>query len=140
MILVTPIACCAILLWIPQFYNDWQLGKFSNNLFNYPLPPNTEVISRHAEVGLLGNGNHCDFVAEQVMITQLSKGEIELYYALVAFPPVNNHNEGLVPEAQGEPITAFISFDDVPLENNWQRFTLRLADAGYSAGLDIRCH
>ena len=140
MILITPIACCVLLLWIPQLYNDWQLDKFSNNLFNYPPPPKTEVISRHAKVGLLGNGNHCDFVAEQVMITQLSKDEIESYYALVEFPPVNDHNEGLVPEAQGKPRPVFISFDGVRLENNWQRFTLRLVDVGYSAGLDIRCH
>lgn len=134
------ILCCGLSVVLPPLYNNWQLAQFSNNLFTYPLPPQTEIISRSAEVGLMGNGNHCDFVAEQVMITQLSREAIEGYYAEVALPPVNNHNEGKVPEARGQPLPISLSFDEAPLQDGARRFTISLIDLGYSAGLDFRCN
>src|SRR5688572_28133558 len=116
-IVLVPIAFCALLFWIQQAYNDWQLQKFASNLFNYPLPPQTEIINRHSEVGLMGNGNHCDFLVTQIMRTRLSESEIEAYYDEVLLPPVNNHNEGVAPAFQGEPRPVFIDFDNSVLED-----------------------
>jgi hypothetical protein len=140
MTLITPIAFCALLLWLPQLYNNWQLSRFANNLFDYPLPPQTEVISRHVEVGLMGNGNHCDFVATQIMRTKLAAEEIEAYYNKVLLPPVNNHNEGIAEPFQGSPIPIFIDFENSALEDGWQYFSIELFDFGYAPVLDFRCH
>jgi len=77
---------CSLIYLVPQLLNDIQLETFSSHLYEYPLPPNSEVVSQHAEVGLMGNGNHCDFLVEQTIITHLSKAEIETYYENVTFP------------------------------------------------------
>ena len=138
--LIVPIAFCALLVWIPQLYNSWQLNRFAGNLFNYPLPPQSEVISRHAEVGLMGNGNHCDFVAIQTMRSRLTVNEIEAYYDEVSIPPVNMKNVSLEPEFRGGPRPIFVDFDSSVLEDRWQRLTIRVWDYGYGAGLDLRCH
>jgi hypothetical protein len=138
--LIAPITLCAILLWIPQFYNNWQLHRFASNLYNYALPPQTEVISRYEEVGLMGNGNHCDYVAKQTMRTRLAKNEVEAYYAEVSLPPVYPNIEGVERVFRGEPIPVFVNFDNSRLENGWLHFTIELWDYGYSAGLDLRCH
>ena len=138
--LIVPIVFCMLLYWLPQLFNNWQLNRFANNLFDYPIPPQTEVISRHVDVGLTGNGNHCDFEATQTMRTKLTSEEIEAYYNEVLLPPVNSHNEGISEPYQGKPIPIFIDFDHSALENGWQRFTIQLFDFGYAPGLDFRCH
>jgi hypothetical protein len=137
---VVLIVSCTLLVWVPQLYNNWQLGRFANNLFEYPLPPDTQIISQYAEVGLFGNGNHCDFEVRQVMITKLSKTEIDAYYNSVVFPSVNNHNEGKAPQFQGTSISVSVTFENVVLEGGLQKFAATLFDFGYSPGLDIRCH
>jgi|GEM_PF-2752239 hypothetical protein len=131
--------CCGVAFWLPQILNDWQLARFAENLYRYPLPPQTEVLSRHSEVGLMGNGNHCDFLVTQTMLTRLTREEIKIYYKNVAFPPVNDHNEGVSLPYQGKPIPVYLEFD-MSVETAQQRFTARLIDMGYNPGLDIRCH
>jgi len=138
--LVVPISFCILLIWLPQVYNNHQLSRFANNLFNYPLPPQTEVISQYAEVGLMGNGNHCDFKATQTMRTQLTVDQIETYYGEVLLPPVNMHNDGKSQAFQGKPLSIFVDFDNSVLIDGWQNFTIQLLDFGYSPGLDLRCH
>lgn len=66
------ISCCMFSPLASYLYNNQQLQRFADNLYTYPLPPRTQVVSKHAEVTLLGNGNHCDFVAEQLLQTELT--------------------------------------------------------------------
>lgn len=56
---------CGLAIWLPQVDNNQHLQRFADELYNYPLPPQTEVVEQNATVTLLGNGNHCDFVATQ---------------------------------------------------------------------------
>lgn len=133
------LTACSLLYWLPQHYNNRQLQQFAANLYNYPLPPHSEIVSQSAEVGLMGNGNHCDFLVTQTLVTELSQAEIEAYYAGVALPPVNNHNQGVAPETRGLPIPVTVSYDESPSSDGRLRFTLTLLDFGHDPGLDIRC-
>ena len=137
---VVPLILCALVIWLPQLYNNWQLHRFAGHLFDYHLPPQTEVISTQMDVGLRGNGNHCDFLARQTMRTRLAAGQIEAYYEEVSFPPVRAHNEGRALDFQGQPIPVYVDFDSTTFEDGWLNFTIELSDFGYDAGLDWRCH
>ena len=138
--LVLAVLGCGLAAWAPMLYNNWQLGRFAQNLYDYPLPPQTQVVSRHAEVGLMGNGNHCDYIVRQAMLTSLEPAAIEAYYEDVRLPAVNNHNEGLIKEAQGRPLPVSVTIGNAASIDATRTLTVSLFDYGYSPGLDIRCH
>lgn len=132
--------CCLPTFWLPQWINDRQLAQFAENLYRLPLPPKTQIVSRTAEVGLFGNGNHCDFIVTQTMITELTRDQIERYYNDVELPPVNDNNTGKALWARGQPIPVLLKFEDKLPSSSTLQFTATLYDLGYDAGLDIRCH
>jgi len=68
----------------------------------------------------MGNGNHCDFLVRQTIVTELSQAEIEAYYDGVTLPPVNNHNQGVAPEYQGLPISLVSGKSDQVASDNSQ--------------------
>ncbi len=138
--LAISLTCCSLALVIPQAQNNWKLRTFAGNLFAYPLPPQTEVVSRYSEVELKGNSNHCDFEARQTMVTPLSEQEIEAYYVEVALPPAGNYNAGRAPAYRTAPALVFVRFDETGMPDGRRRFTLVLYDHGHPPGLDIRCH
>src|SRR5688500_7730661 len=110
--IVLPVFGCGLTCLLPVLYNNWQLDRFARNLYDYPLPPQTEVVNHQAEVGLMGNGNHCDYVVRQVLLTSLVPEDIEAFYADVMLPAVDNHNESLIPEAQGRPRPVSVAIDN----------------------------
>ncbi len=134
--------CCVLPLGIPVASNNSQLSRFANNLYNHPLPPQTQVLNQKAEVGLMGNSNHCDFVAEQTIVTSLGRQEIEAYYAGVELPPVRSAPQGrddFWTTGLHSPVEPIVEFQEV--RNNGQLvFKLSLVDYGYPAGFDFRCH
>lgn len=88
----------------------------------------------------MGNGNHCDFLAEQTMKTKLTVDEIEAYYSKVFLPSVNEPNEGIAQPYQGKPIPILVDFANTEMADGWRHFTIQLFDFGYTPGLDWRCH
>jgi len=134
------LTCCVLALAIPQARNNWRLRTFAGNLFNSPLPPQTEVVSRYSNVGLKGNSNHCDFEAGQTMVTRLSEQEIEAYYDDVAFPPAGNYNAGRSPAYRTAPVILSVRFAESTTKEGPRQFTVVLFDFGHPPGLDIRCH
>lgn len=145
-LVIWPIAstslCCCFPLSIPVALNTYQLYKFGSNLYNYPLPLQTQVTGRQAEVGLMGNGNHCDFVVEQTFVTSLSRQEIETYYADVLFPPVRSEPQGWHDSRTTgihPPVRPVLEFQEAR-DNGQLEFKLRLVDYGYPPGFDFRCH
>ena len=138
-LIATCLAACLASVVLPILYNNWQLSVFASHLFDYPLPPQTVLIAQHASVGLEGNGNHCDFRAERELLTSLSESEIAAYYRNVKLPPVNNHNEGMEPWAQGQSRPIIVNFAP-GTSSDQHRVTISLIDFGYDAGLDFRCH
>jgi hypothetical protein len=131
-----PLACCGLSIGLPIRLNNRSLQSFADNLYNYPLPPKTEVVDRRAEVGLMGNGNHCDFVAEQILVSELSREELEGYYQDVKLPSAKKGSQ----LAQDGLLGVQLSFEAYPSAEEQVYFTIRILDGGYSPGLDIRCH
>jgi hypothetical protein len=124
-------AFCCFPLLIPMAVNEMRLARFARSLYEYPLPPDTSVVSRHAEVGLMGNGNHCDFVAEQTMQSALTQAELEAYYQHVVLPEASPPGEG-----------AFVAvyFEGRDPATQLSNVRVRTFDIGNPAGLDFRCH
>jgi hypothetical protein len=144
--IIWPIAitalCCCLPLSVPVLLNNYQLHKFGSNLYNYPLPPQTQITDRQAEVGLTGNGNHCDFVVEQSFVTSLSREEIAAYYADVVFPPARSEPQGwgdFWTTGIHQPIQPTLEFNETSSDGRLE-FKLRLVDYGYPPGFDFRCH
>jgi hypothetical protein len=133
---LAPVICCGLAIGFPIWLNNQRLLSFADNLYNYPLPPHTEVAARHAEVGLMGNGNHCDFVVSQTLVSTVSRDAIEAYYQDVALPAVSKDSQS----ATNGLIRVRLSFDDSTALAGQVRFTVTLADIGYPPGFDIRCH
>lgn len=127
-------------LGLPRIYNSISLFTFSQRFYAYPLPPETTVINRSSEYGVLrGNGNHCDFLATIVVTTTLTEKEMKDYYINVTFPAVQSDSSiagswglnGRIP-----PRVQFISTTTAEIS---------LYDGGYGSyggfrGWDGKCH
>jgi hypothetical protein len=137
---IAPIFVCGFFMWLPTHLNDLRLSAFANNLYDYPLPPSTTIVSQHSELAKLGNGSNCYYRVEQSMTSTLSRAEIENYYKNVMLPKVSfgQQWDGLY----GSPTVMEIDldFDEQNSVENVQYFTLELFDVGIDVTLDIRCH
>ncbi len=113
--------------------NDRRLDRFAEPLFNYPLPPDTVVLSRHAKVHKPGTGNHCDYEVVQKMESSLSREEIIDYYQDASFPRIRSSiNWG--------PAAHLILFDDSLPNHDTLKFAYVLFEQNQLAGLDVRCN
>ena len=115
--------------WDSMRRNDRRLTEFSEQLFAYPLPPDSRILRQTAQVGVLtGNGNHCDYVARLEIESSLPPAAVDAHYQeLRLHPAVGNGAGGGLPavtvESQGP-----------------GRVAITATDAPYPAGLDTRCH
>jgi hypothetical protein len=134
LVIGTPIVCCVIPIMIPVAINQWTLWRFANNLFEYPLPPNTVVVEKTIELSHPGNGNTCLYQAKLILASTLSLETIKSYYANVEFPRVNDS-----PYAS-KSITAWVKLDNRTATASEKRFIVELEDFGSDVTLDIRCH
>ena len=139
-VLGVPALLCTITLWIPQIFTNAKLNALANQLFDYPLPEQTRLVSRDKYVGLTGNSNHCDYFVAQTMETALPLAEIKRYYADVIFLPPGGRNDGLASPYQTDPITPDIFANGETTIDGRQQVSIFLASLGHSPGLDIRCH
>lgn len=135
-----PLLLCGGLLWIPQQMNNQKLEQFAAQLYDYPLPPSTEVISRHQEIALLSNGNHCDYVVEQVLATSSDPKGIEQHYANAEFVPVNKRNSSYETGKSPAFLEADIVITGEQFADGRQKIIVGLMDYGNNPGFDIRCH
>lgn len=134
---------CLVFVCIPDIIrNNIQLSRFADNLYQYPLPPNTTVVNKYSTVTLLGNSNHCDFVAELTLQTLLSRSAIEQYYDGVSFPPARSEHQGwedFFTTGIHPGVNVQIEFSQETLDGYLQ-YKLKIIDFGYPPGFDIRCH
>ncbi|WP_341285465.1 hypothetical protein [Priestia megaterium] len=96
------ILCAAIAIAIYAFTEKGRYSKeFAHNLFEYPLPPHTQVLEKHYFYGysfghLLGSGGYMPVVANMRLSTSLSEEEILSYYKNTPlFPYPNSNNKGV---------------------------------------------
>lgn len=94
------------------FMSQVHLARFADTLFSYPLPPQTIVISREADVGVLvGNGSHCDFRAVLRLQTPLDTQGILDHYADVTFPPVDKDSTATVMAGLNGRLSVYVQRD-----------------------------
>ncbi len=68
-------------LWVFPHLHDKTLREFYQSLTSIPVPEETNLIDSLSEVGQQsGNSDHCDYLAAELLKTNLSKSEIENYY------------------------------------------------------------
>jgi len=139
---VLPLFLCGGLMWIPYQVNNQKLEWFAEQLYAYPLPPSTEIISRHQEIALLGNGNHCDYVVEQVLATSSDPKGIEQHYANAKFLSVDKRKRHSSYETGEIPtfLTADVVITGEQFSDGRQKVIVGLVDFGNDPGFDIRCH
>lgn len=110
---------------INMSFNNFLLWNFRNQLFNYPLPKDTEIVKKESKIGLLqGNGNHCDFEAKLTLKS-------------------NNSPEKIVEHYSGMDI--FSVFGGTNIYKRIEKiesgiFTITIGDSHYDSGMDFRCH
>jgi hypothetical protein len=147
MVLFAPIICCVLPVQLNTCYNDYRLRQFAKPLFEYPLPPETQVIEHFSTLGLFGNGNHCDFLVNQMMETTLTEEEIQNYYQDVKFPRILTSTiyEPMSPQIVFESSSHVPSkrigtfFENSTPSEDVLAFVVGLGDVGNPPGLDLRC-
>lgn len=132
------------IIGLPDYFrNNEELKSFAKSFYDYPLPKNSQVQQRTSYVTLLGNGNHCDFVVEQVIITDQSELELANYYKEITFLPVRSEPQGFEDSYTGG-IHPMISPRIEPIswngQNIKQAYKITIIDFGYPPGFDYRCN
>jgi hypothetical protein len=82
---ISLILALAITIVFLSTSNDRTSKQFAQHLFNYPLPPETEVIAMYQSNGKNfvdggGSGGYWNVVAVMELSSKLSKNEILAYY------------------------------------------------------------
>jgi len=131
---------CGLGLWFPMSTNNLRLEKFAENLYTYPLPPDTTVLTQHTKLSKLGNGNNCSYEVQQAMVSTLPREAIEQYYEGVMLPRVSfgAQYDGLYNSPTVTEIR--LEFDERQTDETKSFFTLSMFDVGIDVTLDIRCH
>lgn len=140
--------------------NSLRLRRFANSLHAYPLPPGTEVVARYSKVGNFGPaGNHCDYMAALILVTELTRDEIDDYYRNMALPQVGDsecRSYNLIFQDEVEAYLAEwgrryvgaeydeLLYNELALPSQQRsdarlRFCIEVYDTHYDAGFDCRC-
>ena len=130
---VGSLAALVAMLLANTVVNQIRLVEFAQRVASAPLPPNTARVAVRKEVGLLtGNGNHCDYVTELTLETELSPETIRAHYESQRF-------DRAVPGETDGGITVLVSqAAAAPSERSW--YAVQVIDAPNEAWLDLRCH
>jgi hypothetical protein len=137
---VIPLMVCGLAVWLPMYTNNLRLERFAQNLYDYPLPHDTTVLTQYSELRKVGNGNNCYYEAQQSMTSTLPREEIERYYEGIMLPRVSfgAQLDGMYDSSTVTPIR--LEFDESQTDKTKSFFTLSLFDKGLDVTLDIRCH
>lgn len=128
-----PALFCAGSVAFDMTRNNLAVRHVERALWDYPAPSGAEVVGRASEFGLMGNGNHCDVVVTQTLLTTLTQAEVRQHYAPVrtrAGPWRSRENAFLL-------ITEAVGTE----ADGRQRIQVGLGAHGQDdGGLDVRCH
>lgn len=92
---------CGGLCISPMACNNYIFGQFKREVASIPLPPQTKLVFKSEEFGLLwGGGNSCAHQVRLVIATELSPSEVKAHYAKYTV----KHPD----EESDEPVTARI--------------------------------
>lgn len=135
--------------------NDISLTKFSYQLDLLPLPENTTQVETVKTCGgLIGNGNHMDYLACLLVKSDSSYEELQAYYSSAKFATAKTGSEAslhgveaivLRPDGTHLPESAMlhVPIDFMKLhsiEDTSKYYIVMIFDSGYSAAFDLRGH
>lgn len=131
LIISIPVAMLFFIVMGPSLIHSHRLNNFADNLYEYPLPPDTKICSQHKEAGpFMSNGDYLTYRASMTLFSRLTKDEIIKYYKNVKLPSARPNVTS--------PVTLQIKFIQV-LDKNII-FEIRIIDGEYEPiGFDLRC-
>lgn len=100
--------------------DNLRLEWAARALYDYPLPPDTEVLERRSAV--IGETSFCNYQAEIVLATRHSRDEIEHYYVTAVVPSAL-----WTYDAQSRVI---VHFDDSPMADGRTRLSVTAISGG----------
>lgn len=138
----------AIFLWQNLFCHDYNLFRFKMEFMRITHPPETVLISRISEVGLLAaNGDHCDYLVGEVRGYNCSKQQVVEYYRKMhVYNEMQHKYEDVEIVFFDEEKENLINEQYIPdpildlLHSDYgKKYVVYIFDGGYGAGIDIRC-
>ncbi len=118
--------CIALACWLPMLVNQARLWGLKREVRAARHPAGARVLGVSASYGLMGNGNHCDFVVDLTMDAPLSPAAVVRAYERVSVP---FDGEALHLLVQGQPT----------VHAGRTRYTVGVFTQR-EAGFDINCH
>ncbi len=135
-IVLVVVVGCAWLSAGDMLRDNWRLIEFAGHLFEYPLPPNTEVLDKQYRLEATSDG-HCLYVAEVVLKSNSPKEEISAFYQEARFPEISNKNKSSLSFG---PTSPDLIFDNAKSDSNHNYVTVRIVDDENASGmLEPRC-
>ena len=143
--------------------NNIVLHYYAQQLYDYPLPKNTKIITKTSDAGNLGpTSNHLDFSATMEIKSSLTEAELVEYYSSVLFKPANKvtifgldtsiyGNQLVHPSMNVEVIpknSAELSYsgnfyyktNEIDESISENLYIITIMDSDYAPGFDLRAH
>lgn len=120
--LLSPALACGL----PMAWNRGRLWMLTRDVRAARHPPGARVISVASSYGLMGNGNHCDFVVDLTLEAPLPPAAVEPFYARVFVP------------FDGEPL--HLQLQGTPTARDGRARYVVGVYAQTEAGFDLSCH
>jgi hypothetical protein len=132
-------AICFLILSLPEYLSHNQrLKTFAQNLYDHPLPLDSEVIDRTARVTSIYDNQLCDFVVEQTLTTGLSREAVEDYYSGLNFPDISGGTQLENEDDSAGEIPVMLEFEG---SQGGEIIMLKviLVDSAWHESTDLRC-
>lgn len=117
--LLSPFLLILGLFLLTPLYNNFRLRQFERNFAAMAHPPQSKFVARTQEVGLFGNGNHCDFFVAELRSSSSSQNTIRKFYQSTRVAVPNSVDEDFQGVKNGsQPVE--IEFLPSPLPANYR--------------------
>lgn len=140
------------LFLVVPIYNNFQLSRFSRQLWDLEFPQGIVVLEEDKENGKLnGNGNSMDYLACVLVKSEKPQDELEEFLESKKFHRVRDHEKECrdkeVVKVESDNLQSkyleheTITFESLSDETEFQGYyALIIYDGGYDSSFDIRGH
>ncbi|MBW3637700.1 MAG: hypothetical protein KY445_14740 [Armatimonadetes bacterium] len=132
--LLSPFLLLFVLVFGTTLYNNFRLWNFERNFAAISHPPQTKFIARTKEVGLFGNGNHCDFLVAEVRSFIGSPNAVRNFYKSTRIAVPNDLDDGSQGVQDGtQPVEIVLLPSPLPKNYRW-KYHINEIDLSSTAG------
>ncbi len=104
---------------LTPLYNNLRLSAFERRFASLTHIPDSEFIARTQDIGLFGNGNHCDFFVAELRSSPRSQNAVRRFYESTRVAVPNSANDDFQDVKNGtQPVE--IRFLPSPLPANYR--------------------